>query len=1088
MRWHYDSITQGEIDALHKAAQRAWSDDTRYPIAEVVSPDSGQCYVTACWLKQRLGGHVGKYLGHYAWLAPDHNYILDLAPHTGEIVYEENKYFTPYEAPPNGRSERFARRANQIFDHLSKVLHLSLDYMGDPLPASEPQRSTEIEQENSGNQLNQYWHDEPNFKPAQGEYKFVYANGQLEISPYHSHEQLLAHTGVSKDHTGPMAMGHAMLNNNKATWEVDSNMNVKGLDRIFKDYTRHVGWDWGGITNIEGEPISDEFAGKSARQLHFAYHPGEDHLWIGNGTVGSITAQRLSSCSDSEVERMGTGVLYISGRRAHLLHSRNIEAGAIRSLSDFCGDRGYLLYLSGNDNQLKVIPDLQQDNFYDPNPKNLDEHQYPAGPPDERQPSGVYKCPVCNRLFPGWDEYQDHRRKEANDAGEVNEEGGHFPEVEESAIQDSHFTPEQPEIMPVASTEAARVDTWDNLDEPGDQYFVAYQYGSPVGYARVREGKLITTAALSAPVLKRLEAKVIKYTEKEPKDLLAAPLPFIYDIQEDKITLGQPGSRTSDIPGQFTPGGIIEGSYEPGGKVIVKTLTNMPYSVRHVIDLWYYQHPELSVTSVYLQEDDGKATKLAADQDVGGFISSLVAADPTVQSATKALEAEGGKVFAVGGAVRDAMLGKQPKDIDLMVSGKTPAEVQAILQQLPGHVITTGKDFGVFRYKNGGEDVEIALPRRDRSTGGGHKDFDVQADPHMRPEEDLWRRDFTANAMAVNLSNGQLVDPYGGADDVKRGILRAHNSESLGEDPLRVVRGLVANSRHGLVPDDATKAQMGAAAQSLTGLPQERVQAELDKLFAGKDPASAIRLAHETGALQYILPEVANCMGYDQNNPHHEYQLGDHLTNVLDRTAQKTEDPDVRLAGLLHDIGKPGSQWPDPETGKSHFYKSKQPDGTFIGQDHEELGAQMTNVAMNRLRYPNDRTQRVTELVRNHMFPAFTSQKGARKFLQRVGDHADDLLDLRWADQGGKAEYPSNSRTGLDLSTETQRNLIDQVRNDQQPTNQASLAINGNDLIQAGIPAGPQMGQLLKRLTDAVVENPSLNTKDQLLNLAQSNG
>ena len=640
-----------------------------------------------------------------------------------------------------------------------------------------------------------------------------------------------------------------------------------------------------------------------------------------------------------------------------------------------------------------------------------------------------------------------------------------------------------PVVMPVARKEAERVDAWDDLDRPGDQYYVAYQYGSPVGYARVREGKLITTAAFTRPVLKAIEAKVVKYTEKQPKDLLAAPLPFIYDIQEDNITIGQPGARTSDIPGKFTPGGMIEGMYEPGGKVIVKTVTNMPYSVRHVIDLWYYQHPELSVTGVYLQDNGGKKQKLAAGEDIGGYIASLVAADPTVNAAAKALEAGGGQVFAVGGAVRDALLGKQPKDIDLMVSGKTPAEIQAILQELPGQVITTGKDFGVLRYKNGGEDVEIALPRRERSTGEGHRDFDVQADPHMRPEEDLWRRDFTANAMAVNLHNGQLVDPYGGADDIKRGILRAHNSEALSEDPLRVVRGLVANSRHGLVPDDATKDRMGEAAPSIAALPQERVQAELDKLFGGTDPASAIRLAHETGALQHILPEVEECMGYDQNNPHHEFELGEHLTNVLKRASEKTLDPDVRLAALLHDIGKPGSQWTDPETGKSHFYKKRLEDGSFIGQNHEELGAEMTNGLMNRLRYPSDRTQRVTNLVRHHMFPAFTSQKGARKFLQRVGDHANDLLDLRWADQGGKSEYPSNSRTGLDLSTDTQRNLIDQVRNSQQPTNQAALAINGNDLINAGIRPGPQMGSILQNLTDMVVDNPSLNTKDQLLQL-----
>lgn len=1103
--WHRDQITDGEIDALHQAAMRAWSEDTRYPIAQVKAGDSGQCYVTSMWLKERLGGHIGKRRGHFVWLSPDRDYILDLAPHGGAIRYEPNPSYTPYEATPNSRTQRFAHRATKIFDHLGKILFLSLDYMGDPLPASEPQRSTEIAQENDQGDPNaQYWHDEPAWEPSNGEYKFVFANGQLEISPFHDHDQLLAHTGVSQDHKGPMAFGHANLGDNKATWSVDSNMNVKGLDKIFKDYTKKVGWDWGGITNLEGEPISDDFAPKNSKVLHWVYDKSDEHLFIGSDTPSSIAIRTSSMDGGQSGHDLFPGRIVIDGARATI---RPIHQVAIASLYEYCTDRGLILYAE-NDNQLKRIPDLQEENNYAEDP--VEQHQYFPEAPDEREPSGVYRCPVCRRLFPRWDEYSDHRRTAHGEVGEVNEGPSGFPEIEESAIQDSHFTPEQPNglgdpivatVMPVTRKEAERVDNWDDLDRPGDQYFVAYQAGSPVGYARIREGKLFTTTAFNRPVLKTIEAKVIKYTEKQPKDLLAAPLPFIYDIQKDNIQLGQPGQRTSDIPGQFTPGGIVEGVYEPGGKVVFTTLTNMPYSVRHVIDLWYYTHPELSVTSVYLQDQStGKKQKLASGEDIGGYISSLVHSDPVASRATKALEGDGGKVYAVGGAVRDAILGKQPKDIDLMVTGRTPAEVQASLEMLPGQVNLTGKDFGVFRYKDGGQEVEIALPRRERSTGEGHRDFNVQADPHMAPQEDLWRRDFTANAMAVNLANGELVDPYGGRDDARRGILRAHNPEALSEDPLRVVRGLVANSRHGLVPDDATKSQMGAAAPNLPALPQERVQQELDKLFAGDNPAQALRLAHQVGALKHIFPELDSTFGYDQNNPHHEHELGDHIMQALEQTAKINKDPDVRLATALHDIGKPASQWTDPETGRSHFYRRKLDDGSFIGSDHETVGAEMARSAMNRLRYPNDRIQRVTGLVQNHMFPGFTSEKGARKFLQRVGPLADDLLDLRWGDQGGKSMYPNqrgkapvdsgpnslNADKGLDLSIEKQRNLLDQVRNKRQATNKSELAINGNDLISLGIRPGPQIGTILQRLEDEVVENPTLNTKEQLLSLVQN--
>ena len=1094
MRWHKDSITQGEIDALHKAAQRAWADDTRYPVASG-SGDVGQCYVTAYWLKQRLGGHVGRVNGHYAWLSPEGDYVLDLAPHSGDIVYEKNINFTPTASIPNARTERFARRADAIFEHLSKVLHLSLDYAGDALPAEEPERATEIAQEQP------YWHAEPSWQPAQGRYQFVYANGSLEVSPFHQHEQLLAHTGVDKNYSGPMAMGHVTINDNKATWEAASNMNLKGLDRIFKDYTKHVGWDWGGLTNQEGEPISDEFKPTaSGKQFHFLYDPRDDHLWIVPNIFARLSSADFDDRSATEIEGMGTGILFIAGQQAHVLHSRQIGAAAVRALTDFSDDRGLTLYLSGNDNVLKTIPDLELHNNADPNPTQPEEHPYPGAPQDEREPSGIYKCPVCNRLFPGWSEYAVHRRQEAEDAGSALEESGGFPENDMDATFPTHFTEQQPvgvttgsrrvgdgfAVSAVHRAEAERVDGFlDSEHREGDQYFVCYSEGSPIGYSRLRDGKLGVTFARSTIAKNHLVAKVVRYSEKQPKDLLPAPVPFIYDIHDDEINVGEPGQRTSDIHGQFTPGGIVEGIYEPGGKVVIRTQTNTPYSVRHVIDLWYYQHPELSVTSMYIQNAEGKMQKLAAE-NIGGYVQSMAAADPAVYEAQQALEQAGGEVYAVGGAVRDAVLGNEPKDIDLMVTGLKPAEVHAALEALPGSSNLTGKDFGVFRYKNGGDDVEIALPRRERSTGAGHRDFNVQADPHMRPEEDLWRRDFTANAMAVNLRNGRLVDPYNGADDIRSGVLRSHNPDSLGEDPLRVVRALVANARHGLVPDTATREQMERAAPSLTHLPQERIQAELDKLFGAKDPAAGIRLAHETGALKHFLPEVDEAFGYDQNNPHHEYELGQHLTNVLERTAEKSSDPDVRLAGLLHDIGKPGSQWTDPETGSSHFYKKRLPDGSFIGDNHEELGSRMTSALMNRLRYPNDRTKRVTDLVRHHMFPAFTSEKGARKFMNRVGDHADDLLNLRWADQGGKSEYPSNSNTGLDLSVDKQRNLLEQVRNQQQPVNQSQLAVNGHDLIQAGIPAGPQLGALLQRLTDAVVENPELNTRDQLLNLAQN--
>lgn len=1060
--WHKESITDGECDALYEAARRAWGEDTRYPIASGSSPDDGQCYVTARWLQERLGGFVGKKEGHYAWLSPDRSFTLDLASHVDGYRYGPNQGFEVCESAESPRAQRFAKRADKIFENLGNLLKHSLDYMGDGLPAEEPQASEDRAQEH------RYWHDEPTFEPAQGEYKFVYGNGQLEISPLHDHKELAGHAGVLPDHTGPVAVGYVALNDNRATWEVHSNVNIKALARIFKDYSKHVGWEWGGLTNIEGEPISDEFAPKKSQKLHFVYGAKTDHLWIGRTSHSELALQCLGDNDEPQV-----GVVRIRGRRAEV---QPVLADALGSLYEWAEDSGLTLY-AWNDNVLKKIPDLELENVGD-NQNTIEPQQTPA-PPDERKPSGLYQCPNCDQLFPTWHQYQEHRKTEFSPRNEEPIEDGGFPQPNPDASTPSHFTEMQPMIMPLGRKEAARVDGFKGGDE-GDQYFVAYHFGSPIGYARL--GKTFETH-LAIPDDKGLRLallhKAMRYADQQPQDTIEAPIPFVYDIDQDNITIGQQGERTAELPGKFTPSGIVEGTYDKGGKITLRSITNMPITIRHMIDLWYAQHPELAVNSVYKMNDDGSGTtKLAADNEMGGYISSLVAADPAAHLAQQALQDAGGRVFAVGGAVRDAVRGKEPKDIDLMVTGLDEPAVMGTLNALPGKVDLTGKDFGVFRYRNDGQEVEIALPRTERSTGEEHKDFAVKTDPHLSPEEDLFRRDFTANAMAVDLSNGRLIDPYGGQQDIQNGVLRTVSPTSLGEDPLRTVRALVANARHGLVPDQGTREQMTANAHRLPNLPAERVQSELDKLFAAKNPGNAIRLAHETGVLHHILPEVDNAFGYDQNNPHHELELGDHSVNVLDRISDRTDDRDLRLAGLLHDIGKPDSAWVDPVTGSNHYYYNH---STGEGADHETVGAAMTEGAMSRLRYPADRIQRVRALVQHHMWSPFTTSRGARRFLQRVGDHANDLMTLRWADQGGKTEYPTDPT----MSLTKQQKLIDQVRNAGEPTQRSQLAVNGNDLIQAGIPAGPQMGMILNELTNAVVENPALNTREGLLGLAR---
>lgn len=450
--------------------------------------------------------------------------------------------------------------------------------------------------------------------------------------------------------------------------------------------------------------------------------------------------------------------------------------------------------------------------------------------------------------------------------------------------------------------------------------------------------------------------------------------------------------------------------------------------------------------------------------------------DPAASEAYSALTSAGGQVYIVGGAVRDAIIGKDPHDVDLMVTKLGRNEIESILSHLPGSTVFAGKNFGVYHYRKGDHVVEIAMPRTERSTGPGHTNFQVNADPNIPVETDLNRRDFSANAMAFDVANGRLIDPHNGQEDVQNGTLRVINKQSFEDDPLRIVRALVASSVHGLKPDENTLQEMTEAADKIRHLPNERVQMELDKLLSGSDPAGAIETAENTGVLDYICPEIAQAFGFDQQSQYHDLDVGQHTMQVLRYMSTLTTDPDMRLAALLHDIGKPDSFWKGDD-GFGHFYQNPDVEGS---EDHEDVGARMAYEFMKRMKYPNDRINRVVKLVQNHMFPYFSSEKGARKFLNQAGDLTSgyDLMNLREADSHGTSggDIKESDKSQID----TGRALIDSVMKENNAFTAKNLAINGNDLLQLGIQPGPSMGYIIQQLLNAVIEDPSLNTKEAL--------
>lgn len=471
-------------------------------------------------------------------------------------------------------------------------------------------------------------------------------------------------------------------------------------------------------------------------------------------------------------------------------------------------------------------------------------------------------------------------------------------------------------------------------------------------------------------------------------------------------------------------------------------------------------------------------------------IESAIQSDPAAKTAIDALTRAGGRVFVVGGAVRDAILGATPKDIDLMCQGLDDDQIISALNPL-GRLDFTGKQFGVFRFKSNNSEVEIALPRTERSTGPGHKDFEVTTDPYLNPEDDLARRDFTGNAMAYEPATGSLIDPHNGAQHLQNGQLSLVNDKAFHDDPLRIVRALVANARFGLEPDDSLKEALKDNAHKINDLPGERIQMELDKLLSSPDPVKAVELAEESGLIPYLFPELEAALGFDQMNPHHDLDVFEHTKQVLKAMTRLSNDPDLRLAALFHDSGKPDSFWRDenaPAGGGGHFYKKVHPDGTVTGQDHEDVGADRVKVFMERLRYPKARIERVEQLVQNHMFPYFNSLKGARRFLRALnGDvkMAFDLLTLREADASGKTD---NTPNNFDASSiEKSRQLLQQAVEQQGEGGGFTLkdlAVNGRDMMELGL-KGPQIGKALNKLLDLVVDNPELNDRETLLRIVQ---
>jgi tRNA nucleotidyltransferase (CCA-adding enzyme) len=437
------------------------------------------------------------------------------------------------------------------------------------------------------------------------------------------------------------------------------------------------------------------------------------------------------------------------------------------------------------------------------------------------------------------------------------------------------------------------------------------------------------------------------------------------------------------------------------------------------------------------------------------------AVPPTVHELLDQLHGRGHAAYVVGGSVRDALLGRDPADWDLA----TDARPDAIVALFPGAVYENR--FGTVAVRRDEDVFEITTFRTEHDYADFRRPHRVEFGDDIG--EDLARRDFTVNAIAwgreaaAGGGNG-IVDPFGGLDDLAARRLRAVGDPDarFREDALRMIRAVRLAAALGFEVEPATLAAIRANAPLVRHLSTERVGAELAKLLAAPLPSVGLRLAFDTGLLAVVSPELAQQRGVTQNKVAGE-DLWDHTLRCVD--AVPVDRPVVRLAALLHDIGKPATL----------------ADGRF--HHHDVVGARQAEALLRRLRYPRATTDQVVHLIRHHMFIADPEATDAavRRFIRRIGPGSiDALFELRRADDIGSGMPPE------DPGQEVFRARIDAELAARVPLDRNALAVDGDDLIrELGLQPGPRLGGLLDALLDQVIADPVLNDRATLMLLAQ---
>lgn len=434
-----------------------------------------------------------------------------------------------------------------------------------------------------------------------------------------------------------------------------------------------------------------------------------------------------------------------------------------------------------------------------------------------------------------------------------------------------------------------------------------------------------------------------------------------------------------------------------------------------------------------------------------------------VENIISRLNEHGYEAYVVGGCVRDSILGRTPNDWDICTSA-TPDKMIKIFEDY--EVIPTGLKHGTITIVINHIPYECTTFRIDGDYSDSRRPNSVKFTTDII--QDLSRRDFTINAMAYNPRTG-LVDSFGGVNDIKSKVIRCvgNADDRFNEDALRIMRAIRFASVYGFVIEKDTSRAIHCNVKLLNNIAVERISTELCKLLCGKGVLDT--LLNYSDVISTIIPELKPCIGFNQNNRYHQYTIYNHIAHAVSNYAGS--DMIVKIALLLHDIGKPTCYTEDENGG--HFY------------GHGEFSRDIAEEVVKRLKFDNYTQKNVIELVLYHDSIIEPTIKVVKRWLNKIGEEQLlRLLDIRMADILAHAEGTQKSKIERCVAV---RNIVEDVLASEQCFKLKDLTVNGNDLMQIGIPQGREIGKILNWLLDMVINGEVENKKDELLNLVRKN-